>query len=338
MPRNPRVILIKGATAVGKTAWAIEMAKRLRCPIVSADSRQIYKGMPIGTAAPSRKEQGEIPHYMVGCISVLEDYSVAHYRDALLDLLKFLFRSYESVLIVGGSMLYLSAIENGIDRIPSVSPLVRENILHRLQVEGEERLSNELRLVDPIYYRTIDPSNTQRVLHALEVYYTTGQPFSSFHSGEKKTLPYQMYKLYLELPRETLYERINQRTEKMLLRGWLMEALTLYPYRHRNALNTIGYKEIFAFFDEILSQQKKEANDNPTKLILPLIKTIEKGTLPRDYPEWDILYRAMVEKIKSSTRKYARQQTISFRQDAEAIHITPHTSPDKILPLIGEIA
>lgn len=351
MSSIPQVIMVVGPTAIGKTHTALQLAQRLHCPIISADSRQIYREMPIGTAAPTPEEQQLVKHYMVGVASVLEDYSVARYEATVMELLETLFRSHESVVICGGSMLYLDAIKRGIDPIPSVAPEVREHLKQRLNTEGVAPLREELKLIDPQYYREVDLANAKRIVHALEVYYTAGKPYSSFRKGVATRRPFKIQTVYLEMPRESLYNRINRRTLEMLRKGWLREALSLYPYSDRNALNTIGYKELFLFFDEVLGRmgESKTLIDSATKeggelarlssvtlekKLLPIIQKIEKNPLSTEDSFLSRCYQATVEKIQSSTRQYARQQIIRFRQDDRAIRFSPSADTEKLLPLL----
>lgn len=353
MSSIPQVIMVVGPTAIGKTRTALRLAQRLHCPIISADSRQIYREMPIGTAAPTSEEQQLVKHYMVGVASVLEDYSVARYEATVMELLYTLFKSHESVVICGGSMLYLDAIKRGIDPIPSVAPEVRRLLKQRLSTEGVAPLREELKLIDPQYYNEVDLANAKRIVHALEVYYTSGKPYSSFRKGVATPRPFKFYTVYLEMPRESLYDRINRRTQEMLREGWLREALSLYPHRDRNALNTIGYKELFFFFDEVLdrmresktllSSARKKGNEsssdsfaNLEERLVPIIQKIEKNPLSLEDSFLSQCYQATVDKIQSSTRQYARQQIIRFRQDDRAIRFSPSADVERLLPLLSK--
>lgn len=250
---NGCLIVIGGATGVGKSALALRLGKELHAPIVAADSRQLYYQMPIGTAAPTLQERAQVSHYMVGVSPVEEHWHAARYESVVIPLLERLLAKHQYVFLVGGSMLYLHAITHGIDNIPSVTPEVRQWLAERWGSEGTERLLAELRQVDPIYYAKVDRRNTKRIIHALEVFHSSGKPFSSFLTGAPKSRPFSILRLWVDRPREELYERINARTLKMLDEGWIAEAEELYPKRHLNALDTPGYKELFAHFEGRLS-------------------------------------------------------------------------------------
>lgn len=340
MSYKPHLIMVVGPTGIGKTHLALQLASCLQCPIVSADSRQIYREMPIGTAAPTQSEQSLVKHYMVGVASIREPFSIAHYEEKTIPLLETLFTKYSSVVMCGGSMLYLDVIEKGIDAIPSIDPKVRDLIQSRLQNEGAERLREELKLVDPFYYEDVDLANTKRIIHALEVYYTTGKPYSFFRKGYTASRPFHIYKVYIELPREQLYERINLRTEKMLRSGWLKEALSLYPYRSFNALNTIGYKELFSFFESATKKLQGRKDGEPISIedvdeaIAPMVEILECNPLSLKDSFLREEYLATVAKIQAATRQYARQQTIRFRQDSRAIRVSSTIETTALLPLL----
>ena len=240
----PTLIVLVGPTGVGKTALSIRLAQYFGCSIISADSRQIFREIPIGTAAPSVEEQAAVPHYFVGTRSVTEPYSAAAFEGEVLELLPQLFAESPAatVLLSGGSMMYVDAITKGIDSIPDVPQEVRSAVWSRYETEGLEGILAELRLLDPAYYRSVDPKNYKRVLHGYEVCLATGRPFSSFHTGQRKARPFRIVQ-------EELYERIDRRVELMLEAGMVEEARQVYPLRSLNALNTVGYKELFSYFD-----------------------------------------------------------------------------------------
>ena len=274
-----KLFVLLGPTAVGKTALSLKVAKILGSPIINCDSRQIYKGLDIGTAAPTKEQLDEVKHYFVKIFNLQEYYSAAQYETDVLQLINQLRHSHENLLLSGGSMMYIDAVCNGIDDIPSVDSEVREQLKERLQTEGLESLRNELRLLDPEYYNIVDLKNPKRIVHALEICYTSGKPYSSFRVHEKKERPFQIIKIGLKRDRSDLFDRINKRVDMMMEDGLLEEAKSLYPLRHLNALNTVGYKELFRYFE---------------------------GT-------WDL--DLAIEKIKKNTRDYAKKQMTWFAHD-----------------------
>lgn len=251
--RRPRLVVLLGATGVGKTELSIRLARHLSTEILSADSRQIYHELPIGTAAPSLAEQAAVPHHFVGTYSVLEAYSAASFEADALALLDKLFQEKEIVLVSGGSMMYIDALCQGIDAIPDVNPTIRQAVWQRYKEEGLDSILGELRLLDPVYYDRVDLKNYKRVLHGYEVCLSTGKPFSSFHTGQAKERPFDCVKIGLTREREELYQRIDQRVLQMIEDGLIDEARAVYPYRHLNSLNTVGYKELFSHFDGTIS-------------------------------------------------------------------------------------
>ena len=272
--------VLLGPTAVGKTELALQIAEKLGSPILNCDSRQIYRGMEIGTAAPTAEQQ-RVKHYFVGTHDIGSYYSAAQYEQDVLSLMERLKSSHHSFLLTGGSMMYLDAVCNGIDDIPSVDVDVRETLRERLMNGGIDEMRNELRLLDPEYYYSADTRNPKRVVHALEVCYTTGRPYSSFLTKERKQRPFHIVKIGLKRERQELFERINNRVDAMMDAGLLDEARRLYPFRHENALNTVGYKELFRYLDG----------------------------------EWELPFA--VEKIKKNTRDYAKKQMTWFAHDNE---------------------
>ncbi len=272
--------VLLGPTAVGKTELALQIADKLGSPILNCDSRQIYRGMEIGTAAPTAEQQ-RVKHYFVGTHTIGSYYSAAQYEQDVLSLVERLKSSHQSLLLTGGSMMYLDAVCNGIDDIPSVDAEVRETLRERLMNGGIDEMRNELRLLDPEYYYSADTRNPKRVVHALEVCYTTGRPYSSFLTKERKQRSFRIVKIGLKRERQELFERINSRVDAMMDAGLLDEARRLYPFRHENALNTVGYKELFRYLDG----------------------------------EWELPFA--VEKIKKNTRDYAKKQMTWFAHDNE---------------------
>ena len=277
------LIVVLGPTAVGKTETALSMAERWGCPIINCDSRQIYKDMKIGTAAPTEEEMARVKHYMVGILALDEYYSAARYEEDVLRLLEQLFRDHRRVILSGGSMMYIDAVCNGIDDIPTVDGEVRETLKARLQSEGLDPLLAELKLLDPEHYARVDRKNTRRVVHALEICYTSGRPYSDFLKAHRKERPFRISKLGLRREREDLFGRINRRVDLMMEQGLMDEARKLYPYRHLNSLNTVGYKELFRVID---------------------------GEWPLDMA---------VERIKKNTRVYAKKQMTWFNKDTEIV-------------------
>ena len=275
------LVVILGPTAVGKTSWALEKAEEWGCPIIGCDSRQIYKGMSIGTAAPTSEELARVKHYMVGVLELTDYYSAAKYEEDVMKLLNTLFENHQRVIMSGGSMMYIDAVCNGIDDIPTIDKEVRNTLKQRLEKEGLDPLLAELRLLDPNYYHRVDLKNTRRVIHALEVCYTGGKPYSSYLVAHRKERTFKITKIGLRREREDLFGRINQRVDTMMEQGFMEEARRLYPYRHLNSLNTVGYKELFR---------------------------VISGEWPIDMA---------IERIKKNTRVYAKKQMTWFNKDAE---------------------
>lgn len=277
------LIVLVGPTGIGKTELSLSMAKLLSSPIVSADSRQIYKTISIGTAAPTKEQLSQAQHYFVGQLELDEYYSAAQYETDVLNLLDGLFETHDTVLMTGGSMMYIDAVTKGIDDIPSVDDETRSLLKQRFETEGLEPLLEELRLLDPDYYAIVDKKNHKRVVHALEICYMTGKTFTSFRKSESKERPFRIVKIGLRMERERLFDRINKRVDKMIEEGLVEEARSVSHLRHLNSLNTVGYKEMFKFIDG----------------------------------EWD-LYTA-TERLKKNTRVYAKKQMTWFKKD-ESIH------------------
>ena len=273
------LFVLLGPTAVGKTELALQVAETLGSPILNCDSRQIYRGMEIGTAAPTAEQQQRVKHYFVGTHEIGSYYSAAQYEQDVLSLIEELAGSHQSLLLTGGSMMYLDAVCNGIDDIPSVDVEVRETLRKRLSDGEINEMRNELRVLDPDYYHAADTRNPKRVVHALEVCYTTGRPYSSFLTKERKQRPFSIFKIGLRRERQELFTRINKRVDAMMEEGMLDEARRLYPLRKENALNTVGYKELFRYLDG----------------------------------EWKLPFA--IEKIKRNTREYAKKQMTWFAHD-----------------------
>ncbi|MFO7615677.1 MAG: tRNA (adenosine(37)-N6)-dimethylallyltransferase MiaA [Bacteroidales bacterium] len=245
----PRLVVITGPTGVGKTAASIGLARRLGTVILSCDSRQMYREMRIGTAVPSPPELAEVKHYFIGNLSIREDYSIFRYEREAMSLLDSLFPENPTIILTGGSGLYQDALINGVDEIPDPDPAIRAQLKARLEAEGIATLSNQLEELDPIFYQQLDRQNPARVIRALEVCLTAGRPFSSFRTGRRANRAFDIILLGLERPRHELYQRIDARVDQMMAQGLEEEARQLMPFRHRPALNTVGYKELFRYFD-----------------------------------------------------------------------------------------
>ena len=275
------LIVLIGPTGVGKTELSLRLAEHFHTCIVSADSRQLYADLKIGTAAPTSEQLNRVPHYLVGTLKLTDYYSAARYEEEALATLDNLFHQHDTVILTGGSMMYIDAICKGIDDIPTVDTETRELMLQRYETEGLEKLCAELKLLDPEYYRIVDLKNPKRVIHALEICYMTGKTYTSFRTQQKKQRPFLIIKVGLTRDRAELYDRINHRVDIMIEEGLLEEARNVYPYRTLNSLNTVGYKEMFNYLD---------------------------GT-------WELPFA--IEKIKQNSRIYSRKQMTWFKRDEE---------------------
>lgn len=273
------LIVIAGPTASGKTATAIKVAKALGTVIISADSRQFYKEIPIGTAAPTMEEQAEIQHYMIHNLNVEDKYDVADYENDVLSLLNKLFLNRDTVVLTGGSGLFIDAVCNGIDAIPDISEENRKSVNELYEKGGLIALQKEVQRLDPEYYNIVDKQNPRRLQRAIEVCYQTGLPYFSFRKNTVKYRDFKIIKIALLWDREVLISRINKRVEIMIKEGLIEEAKAMYPKRHLNSLNTVGYKELFAYFDGKIS-----LND-------------------------------AIEQIKINTRQYAKRQMTWLRKN-----------------------
>lgn len=249
------LLVILGPTGVGKTDLSIDIAGLLGTEIISCDSRQFYIGMTIGTDTPSEEQQKSIKHHFLKFISVKDYYSASLFERDVLDLLPGLFKKNQIVVMVGGSGMYIDSVCNGIDQIPDVDPAIREKYIRLYKEEGLESLRVSLRLLDPEHYRNVDLKNYKRIIRALEICETTGRPYSSFLKNEKRVRDFRTIKIGLIRPREELYERVNQRVDAMISMGLEEEARSLFEYRTYNALNTVGYKELFDFFEGKISRE-----------------------------------------------------------------------------------
>lgn len=243
------LLVILGPTGVGKTELSLQMAEFFGCPILSSDSRQIFKEMKIGTAMPTPRQLARVKHYFIATHSIFDTYSAGQYEADALQLMETLFRQHDTLMLVGGSMLYIDAVCKGLDDIPNVPADIREKVKTGYEQNGLEWLQQNLQRLDPVHYAKVDTQNHKRMLHALEVCISAGKPYSSFCTGKTKERPFKIVKIGLNRPRPELYERINKRVDEMMQEGLLAEAQELYPYRHLNPLNTVGYKELFNYMD-----------------------------------------------------------------------------------------
>ena len=284
---HPKLIVITGPTAVGKTSVAIEVARRLNTEIISCDSRQMYREMRIGTAVPTDEELSAVPHHLIGNLSIHDYYNVSMFEQECLQLLDQLFTKHQTVVMTGGSGLYIDALCRGIDDFPTVDPEIRKTVTGWFETEGVEYLRRQLKMLDPEHYAKVDLRNHKRIMKAIEVSLQTGKPYSSFLTAQERKRPFDVEKFVLNRPREELFERINLRTTQMMHEGLLEEAKTLYPFRHLNALNTVGYKELFAYMD---GQSDLET---------------------------------AIELIRRNTRRYAKRQITWFARDSDMIWMHP---------------
>ncbi len=281
------LIVVTGPTAVGKTALCIDIARHYGIPIINADSRQIYRELRIGTATPTEEQLRSVKHYFVGSISIDDYYNASMYEQDVLRLLDEQFKHSPIQLLTGGSMMYIDAVCNGIDDIPTIREDIREEMKRRYAEEGLESLCEDLKRLDPEHYKIVDRNNHRRVIHALEICYQTGTTYTSFRKQEKKQRPFHIVKIGLNRDREELYQRINHRVDQMITDGLLDEVRSLKDKRSNNALNTVGYKEMFSYLD---------------------------GT-------WSL--EEAIERMKGNTRRYARKQLTWFKRDPQVTWFAP---------------
>lgn len=279
------LLVITGPTAVGKTDLCLEIAESRGIPVINADSRQIYRDMPIGTAAPTAEQMQRVKHYFVGTLALDKYYNASMYEQDVMTLLSQMFEGKDNALamMTGGSMMYIDAVCNGIDDIPTIRDDIRQLYKDRLATEGLDPLLAELKTLDPEYYDIVDKCNPRRVVHGLEICRQTGTTYTSFRIRERKQRPFRIVKIALNRPRDILYKRINSRVDMMIAEGLEEEARRLYPLRHLNALNTVGYKEMFKYIDG----------------------------------EWTL--DEAVERIKGNTRRYARKQQTWYKKDDDIV-------------------
>ena len=247
--KTKTLLVILGPTGVGKTELSLQIAEHFGSPIISADSRQIYRDIPICTAAATPAQQARVRHYFVGTHALDEKFSAAQFEIETMALLERLFTELDTVVMTGGSMMYIDAVVKGIDDMPDVDPYIRASVREQYEISGLEPLLGRLRLLDPDYYARVDKRNTQRVIHGVEMCLSTGRPFSSFHTGARKERPFRIVQIGLQRERQELYGRIDKRVQQMLDDGLEAEARRVFPMRHLNSLNTVGMKEMFMYFE-----------------------------------------------------------------------------------------
>jgi tRNA dimethylallyltransferase len=281
----PTLVVISGPTAVGKTEYTIQQALNYNTCILSADSRQFYREMKIGTAFPSQEEIAKVPHFFLGNKSIHDYYSVSKFEQDVLQLLPELFKKNNIVILTGGSGLYIDAVCKGIDDLPDPIQDIRDEINHLFQNEGIEALRSRLKILDPVFYEQVDLANHKRLMRGIEVSMQMGKPYSWFLTNSSKKRDFNIVKYCLNRPREILYDRINLRVDAMINEGLLDEVKSLYPFKHLNALNTVGYKELF------------------------------------DYLDGKISFENAIEDIKTHTRRYAKRQLTWFKRDDDYINL-----------------
>lgn len=298
--KNKYLIVVTGPTAIGKTTFSIKLGEHLSTEILSADSRQFYKEMKIGTAFPGPEELKAVKHHFLGNLSISDEYNVSKYEQQALELLDALFDTHDHVILTGGSGLYIDAICKGIDDLPDFDPVLRNKLKDDIKNNGLLSLTERLKDLDPEYYAVVDLKNPNRVMRAVEVCLQTGMTYTSLRKNTGKARPFQIIKIGLNMQREALFERIGARVDKMMQDGLLDEVRELLPYRDHNALNTVGYKELFLYLDGMV--------------------TLEDA----------------IEKIKTNTRRYAKRQLTWFKRDEEMNWFEPHEF-DKVLVFLEEI-
>lgn len=289
------LLVLLGPTGVGKTEWSIRVAEVLGSPILSADSRQIYKEMIIGTAAPDKNQLERVDHYFVGKLEPEEYYSASEFEDEALSLLDELHTQYSTIVMTGGSMMYIDAVCKGIDEIPTIDDKLRSDLKELYDKEGLDPIRRQLKILDPVFYNEVDLKNPKRVIHALEICLMAGKPYSSLRKNTKKERPFRIIKVGFNRDRKELYDRINLRVDKMVDDGLIEEARGLYPRRHLNSLNTVGYKELFEYFDGVCSLE------------------------------------FAIDKIKQHSRNYARKQLSWFRRDENIYWINLSKAKDGVV-------
>lgn len=295
---EPTLIVITGPTGSGKTSLSLSVAKKLNCHILSADSRQLYRDIPIGTAAPTIEELQEAPHHFVGTLGLEDYYSAAQYESDALNLLGQLWQENRYAVMCGGSMMYVDAVCRGIDELPTISAAIREKAMAIYEEGGLSLLQKTLQRLDPEYYEIVDKNNHKRLVHAIEIIMEAGVPYSSLRTGEVKQRDFRIVKVAINYEREQLFDRINRRVDKMIAEGLEEEARRVYHLRHLNSLNTVGYKEMFAYFD---------------------------GTMD---------YETAIARIAKNTRVYAKKQLTWLKKDPTIHFLNPSTAFEELMALI----
>lgn len=298
--RQKVLLAVVGPTAIGKTALGILLAKHFKTEIISADSRQFFKEMSIGTAVPSAEELSEVPHHFIQHKCIFEPYSVGDFERDAIQLLDTLFQKHDVVVMVGGSGLYVDAVVKGLDEFPDVDPKIREALNEQLKKDGLETIQQELKERDPNYFNVVDRDNPHRLIRALEVCIASGQPYSSFLNQNKSTRSFTTIYIGLDAPREVVYERINLRVAAMMKEGLLDEAKQLFPHKDLNALQTVGYKELFEYLEDRC--------------------TLETA----------------VEEIKKNTRRFAKRQLTWLRKNKNILWIAQNTEPNKTIEIVTD--
>lgn len=299
MNSKPTLIILIGPTGIGKTDLSLNIAEHYNTEIISADSRQLYADLKIGTAAPTPEQLARVKHHFVGTLQLTDYYSAAQYEAEVMKKLDELFKRHNVIVLTGGSMMYVDAVCKGIDDIPTVDEETRKTLMQHYENVGLERLCAELKILDPEYYDIVDKKNPKRVIHALEICYMTGQTYTSFRTSQTKERPFNIIKVGLRREREELYERINKRVDIMMEDGLLEEAKSVYQYKNLNSLNTVGYKEMFKYLDG----------------------------------EWELPFA--IEKIKQNSRIYSRKQVTWFKRDTDITWFHPDDT-DNIMSFIEE--
>jgi len=285
--KRPTLLVILGPTGVGKTNISLRLAEQLGCPVVSSDSRQFYRELKIGTAAPSEEQLKRVKHYFIGTHSIYDEYNAGQYENDAILLLDELFEKHNVVMLVGGSMMYIDAICNGMDDIPNIDPETRTFWQKQYADSGLEFIQNELKRLDPEHYSIVDIKNPKRIIHALEICSMTGGPYTNLRTGQRKLRNFNIVKIGLNRPRPELYDRINARVDEMMVEGLLQEAEKFYEFKKLNTLNTVGYKELYEYMD---------------------------GKITLDFA---------VNMIKQDTRRYAKRQMTWFNRDKEILWFHP---------------
>lgn len=295
------LLLLLGPTGVGKTELSLRVAEHFGCPIVNCDSRQIFRGIPIGTAAPTAEEQARVKHYFIATRELEEDYNAGQFERDAIALLDDLFKSHDVVVMTGGSMLYADAVCHGLDDLPAVPPDIRTQVQRGYEEKGLNWLQTEVQRLDPAYWEEVDRQNPARLMHCVELCLTTGKAYSSLRTNTRRERPFRIIKIGLERPRALLYARIDERAKQMIAEGLVEEARAVYPKRALNSLQTVGYRELFAYFDG----------------------------------EYD-LDRA-IELIQQNTRHYAKRQLTWFRRDKEIVWLNAEEDYEKNIASIDDL-